>query len=73
MSPDFRITYSNQGFIDGPQVPFRMTPNIEAAIGEHYIQAIFVRSIAMIAAAIKQHKEEFDAILGLLIRDDILS
>jgi transformation/transcription domain-associated protein len=73
MSPDFRVTYSNQGFIEESQVPFRMTPNIEAAIGEHYIQGKFVRSIAMIAGAIKEHKEEFDPILRLLMRDDILS
>jgi transformation/transcription domain-associated protein len=73
LSPDFRITYSNQGFIEGLQVPFRMTPNVEAALGEHYIQGIFVRSIAMVAAAVKQHKEEFDPILRLLMRDDILS
>jgi transformation/transcription domain-associated protein len=73
MSPDFRISYSNQGFIENSQVPFRMTPNVEMALGEHYIQGIFVRSMAMIAGAVKQHKEEFDPILRLLMRDDILS
>lgn len=73
MSPDFRISYSNQGFIESSQVPFRMTPNVEAALGEHYMQGIFVRSMAMIAGAAKQHKEEFDPILRLLMRDDILS
>lgn len=74
MSPDFRISYSNQGFIEGyNQVPFRMTPNIQRALGEHYIQGIFVRCIAMIAGAVKEHKEEFDPILRLLMRDDILA
>jgi len=74
LSPDFRISYSNQGFIEGfHEVPFRMTPNIERAIGEHHIQGIFVRSIAMISGAVKQHKEEFDPILRLLMRDDILA
>jgi len=74
LSPDFRISYSNQGFIEGfHEVPFRMTPNIERTIGEHHIQGIFVRSIAMISGAVKQHKEEFDPILRLLMRDDILA
>jgi len=74
MSPDFRISYSNQGFIEGyNQVPFRLTPNIQRALGEHYIQGIFVRTMAMIAGAVKQHKEEFDPILRLLMRDDILA
>eukprot|EP00532_Pseudo-nitzschia_australis_P004700 CAMPEP_0168201936 /NCGR_PEP_ID=MMETSP0139_2-20121125/23998_1 /TAXON_ID=44445 /ORGANISM="Pseudo-nitzschia australis, Strain 10249 10 AB" /LENGTH=812 /DNA_ID=CAMNT_0008127577 /DNA_START=496 /DNA_END=2934 /DNA_ORIENTATION=- len=74
LSPDFRISYSNQGFIEGfNQVPFRMTPNIQRALGEHYIQGIFVRSMAMIAGAVKKHKEEFDPILRLLMRDDILA
>jgi transformation/transcription domain-associated protein len=74
MSPDFRISYSNQGFIEGyNQVPFRMTPNIQRALGEHYIQGIFVRSMAMVAGAVKEHKEEFDPILRLLMRDDILA
>jgi len=74
LSPDFRISYSNQGFIEGfNEVPFRMTPNIERAIGEHHIQGIFVRSMAMIAGAVKQHREEFDPILRLLMRDDILA
>jgi len=74
LSPDFRISYSNQGFIEGfNEVPFRMTPNIERAIGDHHIQGIFVRSMAMIAGAVKQHREEFDPILRLLMRDDILA
>ena len=74
MSPDFRISYSNQGFIEGyNQVPFRMTPNIQRALGEHYIQGIFVRTMAMVAGAVIEHKEEFDPILRLLMRDDILA
>eukprot|EP00536_Pseudo-nitzschia_multiseries_P000672 jgi/Psemu1/233891/estExt_Genewise1.C_80142 len=74
LSPDFRISYSNQGFIEGyNQVPFRMTPNIQRALGEHYIQGIFVRSMTMIAGAVKEHNEEFDPILRLLMRDDILA
>lgn len=73
LSPDFRVSYSNQGFIENPNVAFRMTPNIVATLGENYIHGIFLRSMAMIAAAVKQCKEEFDPILRLLMRDDILS
>ena len=74
MSPDFRISYSNQGFIESyNHVPFRMTPNIQKALGESHIQGIFVRTMAMVAGAVKQHKEEFDPILRLLMRDDILA
>ena len=50
-----------------------MTPNIQRALGEHYIQGIFVRTMAMIAGAVREHKEEFDPILRLLMRDDILA
>lgn len=50
-----------------------MTPNIETALGRHHIQGHFLRSMAMIAGAVKDHKEEFDPILRLLMRDDILA
>lgn len=74
LSPDFRVSYSNQGFIEGfHEVPYRMTPNIERAIGENHLQGIFVRSMAMISGAVKEHKDEFDPILRLLMRDDILA
>jgi transformation/transcription domain-associated protein len=102
MSPDFRVSYSNQGaywnivslllcllvcrvltssfsirsmtgFIEGHDIPFRMTPNIEALIGKTYLDGRFIRSIAMVAGAIREHREEFDPILRLLMRDDILA
>lgn len=72
-SPDFRVSYSNQGFIEGQDIPFRMTPNIEALIGKTYIDGRFIRSMAMVAGAIREHREEFDPILRLLMRDDILA
>jgi phosphatidylinositol kinase/protein kinase (PI-3 family) len=50
-----------------------MTPNIERALGEHHIHGRFIRSMAMISGAVKEHKEEFDPILRLLMRDDILA
>jgi phosphatidylinositol kinase/protein kinase (PI-3 family) len=50
-----------------------MTPNIERAVGEHYIQGLFLRSMAMVSGAVREHKEEFDPVLRLLMRDDILA
>jgi transformation/transcription domain-associated protein len=73
MSPDFRVSYSNQGFIEGHAVPYRLTPNIETVLGEHYLQGEFVQVMTMIAGAVKDHRDEFDPILRLLMRDDILA
>jgi transformation/transcription domain-associated protein len=73
LSPDFRVSYSTQGFIDGREIPFRMTPNIETLIGKAYLEGRFIRSIAMVAGAIREHREELDAVLRLLMRDDILA
>ena len=73
LSPDFRVSYSAQGFIEGQEIPFRMTPNIEALIGKPYIEGRFIRSIAMVAGAIREHREELDPVLRLLMRDDILA
>ena len=64
---------STAGFIEGHDIPFRMTPNIEALIGRTYLDGRFIRSIAMVAGAIREHREEFDPILRLLMRDDILA
>jgi phosphatidylinositol kinase/protein kinase (PI-3 family) len=50
-----------------------MTPNVEALIGKPYLDARFIMSFAMVSAAIKEHKDEFDPILRLLMRDDILA
>jgi len=50
-----------------------MTPNIEALLGKPYLDGRFIRSIAMVAGAVREHREEFDPILRLLMRDDILA
>lgn len=50
-----------------------MTPNIEKLIGQTYMEGRFIRSAAMVAGAIREHREEFDPILRLLMRDDILA
>lgn len=73
LSPDFRISYSNQGFIENLVVPFRLTPNVETVLGKTYIESRFLPSMAMVSDAIHKHREEFDPILRLLMRDDILA
>ena len=54
-------------------MPFRLTPNVEALIGKPYLDSRFISSFAMVSAAIREHKAEFDPILRLLMRDDILA
>lgn len=50
-----------------------MTPNIESLIGGGYLEGRFIKGIGMIASAISEHRDEFDPILRLLMRDDILA
>jgi transformation/transcription domain-associated protein len=61
------------GFIDSQEVPFRMTPNLVALIGQPHLDGRFITSFATISAAIREHKDDFDPILRLLMRDDILA
>lgn len=73
LSPDFRVSYTKQGFIEVQEVPFRMTPNVESLIGKPYLDGRFIKAMAMIASAIYEHRDEFDPVLRLLMRDDILA
>ena len=50
-----------------------MTPNVVSLLGQGNIEGRFLSSFAIVADAIRQHKDEFDAILRLLMRDDILA
>lgn len=54
-------------------MPFRMTRNIEALVGKPYLEGRFITSFAMIAGAVRQHRDKLDPILRLLMRDDILA
>eukprot|EP00934_Nitzschia_sp_Nitz4_P007582 Nitzschia sp. Nitz4//scaffold38_size140716//13247//26980//NITZ4_003128-RA/size140716-augustus-gene-0.132-mRNA-1//-1//CDS//3329550021//7572//frame0 len=73
LSPDFRVSYSNQGYITSQPIPFRMTPNVEELIGKSYLEGRFIRSFAMVADAVRANREDLDPILRLLMRDDILA
>lgn len=72
-SPEFRLSYNNQGFLESQKVPFRMTQNLREMIGPMMMEGRFVPSMAMTATAIKANMEDIDAILRLLVRDDIMS
>jgi len=74
LSPDFRFSYSNQGFIDEKKsVPFRLTRNIEDFIGPFLMKGIFVPAMASAATAICNHDNGLEQALQLLCRDDIVS
>eukprot|EP00521_Asterionellopsis_glacialis_P009632 CAMPEP_0195288008 /NCGR_PEP_ID=MMETSP0707-20130614/4839_1 /TAXON_ID=33640 /ORGANISM="Asterionellopsis glacialis, Strain CCMP134" /LENGTH=1220 /DNA_ID=CAMNT_0040347823 /DNA_START=300 /DNA_END=3962 /DNA_ORIENTATION=+ len=73
LAPDFRFAYSNQGFLEGNELPFRMTPNIKNLIGNHLLEGRFTPSMATIAACVHDQREEIGSILRLILRDDIVS
>jgi transformation/transcription domain-associated protein len=62
-----------KGFIESQSVPFRMTPNLVAFVGQPYLEDRFITSFAMVSEAIRENKDDFDPILRLLMRDDILA
>jgi len=72
-SPEFRLSYNNQGFLESQKVPFRMTPNLREMVGPIMMEGRFIPTMSMAATAIKSNMEDIDAILRLLVRDDIVS
>jgi len=74
LSPEFRFSYSNQGFIDEKKsVPFRLTRNIEEFIGPFVMKGIFITAMASAASAIHANENSLEPSLQLLCRDDIVS
>jgi len=74
LSPDFRFSYTNQGFIDEKKVvPFRLTSNIATFIGPSLMRGTFIPAMASAASAINDHEENLEQPLQLLFRDDIVS
>lgn len=73
LSPDARITYNNQGFLERRSVPFRMSPNISHLIGFPLLNGHFVPSLSKAAGAVHENRSVVDAILKLLLRDDLTS
>lgn len=74
LSLEFRLSYSNQGFIDEIRpVPFRLTRNIESFIGPFLMKGVFAPAMASGATAICSNEADLDQTLQLLFRDDIVS
>jgi len=72
-APDFRFSYNNQGFLDEQRVPFRLTRNLRELIGSIFEAGRFVPAMATFATAVKNHLEDIDPVLKLLMRDDIIA
>jgi len=73
LSPEFRVAYNNQGFIDLSQIPFRMTENLVNLIGFPLMESHFIPSMATVALTIREHKHDLTPILRLLSRDDLVN
>jgi transformation/transcription domain-associated protein len=73
LSPEFRVCYSSQGFIETPLVPFRLTTNLANVIGFPLVDGRFLTSFATMSDAIREFKSELIPMMRLLMRDDLIS
>eukprot|EP00557_Chaetoceros_sp_GSL56_P001585 CAMPEP_0176500498 /NCGR_PEP_ID=MMETSP0200_2-20121128/13588_1 /TAXON_ID=947934 /ORGANISM="Chaetoceros sp., Strain GSL56" /LENGTH=4498 /DNA_ID=CAMNT_0017899179 /DNA_START=1114 /DNA_END=14610 /DNA_ORIENTATION=+ len=74
LSPDFRFSYTNQGFIDDIKpVPFRLTRNIQDFIGPFLLDGVFTTAMASASTAISKSEKDIEQALQLICRDDIVS
>lgn len=64
---------SFKGFIDTKSLPFRLTPNLQTLMGIPFLGGRFIPSMSTVADVVRNHKEEMDPILRLLMRDDIVA
>jgi len=70
---DFRLSYNNQGLLDGNSIPFRMTRNISTLIGTSMREGVFIPTFTCGAEAMSKVKDDFRPALCLILRDDIVS
>lgn len=73
LSPEFRISYNSQGYMEPQLIPFRMTANLVNLIGFPLLDGHFVPSMTTIAGAVRQHKSDLFYALRLLARDDLIA
>eukprot|EP00978_Attheya_sp_CCMP212_P030897 scaffold115085_cov55-Attheya_sp.AAC.2 len=85
LAPDFRFAYNKQGrkragtqrkysgFLEGNEMPFRLTRNIRKLIGPLLVDGIFIPSMASMASSISDSSDDLESALNLLLRDDIVS
>ena len=72
VSTDFRLGYSNQGYLEPATLPFRMSRNIQELLGPLLLQGLFVPSMGIAAAALHARNDVLPSLLCLLLRDDIV-
>jgi transformation/transcription domain-associated protein len=72
VSSDFRLGYSNQGFLEPAALPFRMSRNVQELLGPLLLQGLFVPSMGIIAGALHTRQDVLPSLLCLLLRDDIV-
>ncbi|GKZ01483.1 hypothetical protein MPSEU_001098900 [Mayamaea pseudoterrestris] len=72
-SPDFRVSYNSQGYIDTVILPFRLTANLCSLIGFPLLDGRFALSLSGVSGALRICKAELAPILKLLMRDDLLA
>jgi len=72
-SPEFRILYNHQGCFETQHAPFRLSPNIVRFLGPMFLEARFVKALAVAADAVYACRHDIDPIFRLLIRDDLVS
>jgi phosphatidylinositol kinase/protein kinase (PI-3 family) len=61
------------GFLEGNEMPFRLTRNIRKLIGPLLIDGIFIPSMMSMASSMSDSSDDLESALNLLLRDDIVS
>jgi hypothetical protein len=73
LSPEFRVSYNSQGYMEPQLIPFRMTANLLNLIGFPLLEGQFIPSMTTIAGAVRDHKSDLFYALRLLARDDLIA
>jgi transformation/transcription domain-associated protein len=73
LSPDFRVSYNSQGYMESLSLPFRLTPALSNLIGFPILEGRYITSMAIIANAIHGEADIYDSIFKLLMRDDLMA
>ena len=60
LSPEFRTSYGNQGYMEKVQLPFRLTSNIVTLIGPFLLEGRFIPVMGIAASAINAKKDDME-------------
>jgi len=71
----FKPNYSTSGLLETKSIgmPFRLSRNMTKMLGDLMVRGSFVPAIGSISDSIVERKEVMEAMLGLILRDDIVS